>query len=231
VTVESVSLYVERLDVSDTAVQGCFRSLDGDERRRAARFRFERDRRRFIVRRGRLREKLGQHAGVAPEQLSFATGAFGKPVLAGGGLHFSLSHSSELMIVAIANVEVGCDIERIDPDFEWRPVAERLFANNERTTLSTMSDTEARRGFFDCWTRKEAFLKAIGVGLSRRPDTFEVSVGREAAILKGGDGWSVADIDPADGYSGALVVSSPCQDRRLPSPCGHGPLGARPRSR
>lgn len=201
----AVSLHVERLDTSDAAIQRGMALIDDQERIKAARFRFARDAARFIARRSRLREILAAHSGEAPRRLSFASGSHGKPVLANGALHFSLSHSHGLIMVAIAQVEVGCDIERIDPALEWRPLADRFFSPGECRALLDMPEAQARRGFFDCWSRKEAYVKAIGLGLSYPLDAFDVSVGREAQ-LHGQAGWTIADAAPEDGFSGAVVT-------------------------
>lgn len=179
--------------------------IDEQERIQAARFRFARDAARFIARRARLREIIAPHAGEAPERLSFSHGPHGKPVLANGTVHFSLSHSHGLVMVAIAPVEVGCDIERIDPDLEWQPLAERFFSPGEQQALRDLPETRARRAFFDCWSRKEAYVKAIGLGLSYPLDAFDVSVEREAH-LHGQAGWRLSDAAPEDGYSGAVVT-------------------------
>jgi len=179
--------------------------IDDQERIRAARFRFARDAAHFIARRARLREIVAARTGEAPDRLSFAHGPHGKPVLANGALHFSLSHSHGLIMLAIAPVEVGCDIERIDPDLEWQPLAERFFSPRERRALLDLPDAQARRAFFDCWSRKEAYVKAIGLGLSYPLDAFDVSVGREAHLRERTD-WTLADAAPEDGYAGAVVT-------------------------
>ena len=201
----SVSLHVERLDTSDAAIGRGMGLIDDGERLQAARFRFARDAARFIARRARLREILAARTGEAPERLAFARGPHGKPVLANGAPHFSLSHSHGLIMVAIAPVEVGCDIERIDPDLDWRPLAGRFFSPREQRALLDLPDARARRAFFDCWSRKEAYVKAIGLGLSYPLDAFDVSVGR-AAHLHGRTDWILADAAPEDGYAGAVVT-------------------------
>lgn len=193
------------LDVDDAAVAHCAGLIAPDERDRAARFHFDRDRRRFIVRRGRLRILLAERAGGAPEKLVFTAGPLGKPILRAGP-HFSASHSGDRMIVAIAEVELGCDIERIDETIDWRPVAESFFAPGECAALKPLSGAAGRQSFFDCWTRKEAFVKALGQGLSYPLDAFDVSVGQAAILLAGGEGWAIAAASPGPGYVGAVVA-------------------------
>lgn len=179
--------------------------LDADERARAARFRFARDRRRFVVRRGRARQWLAEEAGGDPARLRFTVNAYGKPELAGGP-RFSLSHSGEAMMLAIGDTEVGCDIEAIDPALDWPPLARTFFSGHENTALSALGGEESRIAFFTCWSRKEAFVKALGLGLSYPLGAFTVSVGNQAAIVSGGEGWSACGIGSPAGYRAALVV-------------------------
>ena len=207
-SLQTIALHIEMLDIGDAAQALAMRLIDELERDRAAKFRFSQDARRFVARRSRLREILSAYSGDAPERLSFAQGPNGKPVLQRSALHFSLSHSRGLMMLAIADVEVGCDIEWIDDDLEWQPLADRLFTSAERDMLRRLDNTPARRAFFDCWSRKEAYVKAVGMGLSLPLDTFEVSVGREARLFPS-NGWAIADASPNPRYSGAVVANTP----------------------
>jgi len=203
--VASVEIRFDRLDVEPAEVAYLARLLDAEECERAARFRFEADRRRFIVRRGRLRERLGERTGQAPERLAFGIGPFGKPELPGGP-RFSLSHSGERMMLAISDVEVGCDIERHRPLDDWRAIADRLFAPGERAQLAALDEAEGRAAFFRCWARKEAFVKALGQGLSYPLDAFEVTVGPEARLLRGGEGWRIAVVKAGSDCAAAVVT-------------------------
>ena len=210
-----VALRIGRLDVGDEEVSRLFGLIGEEERQRAGRFRAWRDRRRFIVRRGRLREWLGWHLGEAPARLAFSANPFGKPLLVGGGIHFSLSHSQDQMMLAIAEVEVGCDIEALDPEIDWPPLAARLFAPGERAALAGMSGEKGPCAFFDCWVRKEAFVKAIGRGLSYPLDAFEVSTGAPAALLGGGRGHRLAAVPGLVGYAGAVAAAGDGAPLRL----------------
>jgi 4'-phosphopantetheinyl transferase len=212
-----VAVRIGALDLDEAEIARFAALLDDEERARAARFRFDRDRRRFVVRRGRLREWLGACTGERPERLAFAIGPFGKPVLEGGP-HFSLSHSHERTMLAIADAEVGCDIEWIDTEVDWRPLAEGLFAPAERDALAALPDDIGRLAFFRCWARKEAFVKAIGEGLSYPLDAFTVSIEPEPALLTGGEDWTMAAAPDLPGYAGAIVAradSSPLEIRLL----------------
>lgn len=201
----AVELRTATLDVGDAEVARLSELLDHDERARAERFRFARDRRRFIVRRARLREWLGEHVGEAPDRLAFARSDHGKPALTGGPC-FSLSHSGDLMMLAVADVEIGCDIEWIDLALDWQPLARSLFARPEYGALDALPAAAARRAFFECWARKEAFVKAIGLGLSYPLEAFTVSVGARARLIDGAPGWAIASSSPDAHYAGAVVA-------------------------
>jgi 4'-phosphopantetheinyl transferase len=204
--VGAIELHIDALDVGPVEEARFAALIGADEWARALRFRFARDRRRFVVRRGQLRERLAAHLGVRPEALAFREGPFGKPELVDYDLSFSLSHSQERMLLAIGDAALGCDVEWIDPDLDWKPLADNLFATEERDALAQLSAVAARRGFFACWARKEAFVKAIGQGLSYPLDAFAVSVGPQAQLLRGGEGWRLLSLDSVSGHAGALIV-------------------------
>jgi 4'-phosphopantetheinyl transferase len=200
--VARVAVHVETLAVDAAALAHL---LGDDERARADRFRFPRDRRRFVVRRARLRQLLGGWVGRAPEALVFGENGHGKPVLADGP-PFSLSHSADMMMLAIGDADVGCDIEWIDPALDWPPLAETFFTTAERNALAALPPEAGRRAFFACWARKEAFVKALGLGLSYPLDAFDVSVSGAAALLSGGEGWVMDDASGMPGFATALVA-------------------------
>lgn len=201
----AVAVRFGRLDVAPEEEAQLAALLDSDERARAARFCFAHDRRRFVVRRGRARQWLAEAARGDPARLRFTVNAYGKPELAGGP-RFSLSHSGEAMMLAIGDTEVGCDIEAIDPALDWPPLARTFFSGHENTALSALGGEESRIAFFTCWSRKEAFVKALGLGLSYPLGAFTVSVGNQAAIVSGGEGWAACGIGSPAGYRAALVV-------------------------
>ena len=191
--------------------------LAEDERARAARFRIERDARRFVVARSALRAVLGGYLGAAPGGLAFSYGAHGKPALGGGhaSLDFNVSHSGEVAVVAAGwRRAIGVDVE------QWRPLpdlpvlAARVFAPSELTALDALAEAERPAAFFRCWTRKEAFIKATGRGLAEPLDGFAVSLAADepARFLDiAGDPdalarWTLYDLRLPAGYAGALVV-------------------------
>jgi len=160
----------------------CLAVLDADEQARADRFRFPEHRRRFVVAHAAVRGILAQRLGVAPGELQFATNAHGKPFLVPPGAPlFSLSHSHEMALCAVSGAgELGVDIEwcRELPHAE---LARRFFAPDEASALAALAEHEQLAGFFACWTRKEAYIKAKGLGLSLPLDAFSVSADPQLA--------------------------------------------------
>lgn len=203
----AAEVHVGSLDLPGAEVERLLLLLSPEERARAARFAFARDRRRFVVRRARLRQTLSGVIGVAAERIGYTENGYGKPALPGGGPRFSTSHSHETWAIAVSGQDLGVDIEHHQPGIDWRDLAAGLFRADERAALDALAPGDRSRGFFDCWSRKEAFVKAIGKGLSYPLDAFAVSVTREARLLSGADGWSIADLALAEGYSAALVVA------------------------
>lgn len=193
--------------------------LSPDEIQRADRFYFERDRRRFAVARAAMRWILGQYAHVPPQNLVFAYGPKGKPELSGpvpdSGIAFNLSHSGEFAMLAITNkLTVGVDIEFIKPDFGGNEIAERFFSANEVARLQSLPASQQAEAFFSCWTRKEAYIKAIGDGLYVPLDSFEVAFGpdvpAELLVVKTDprevSRWSMYNLEAPPGYKAALVA-------------------------
>jgi 4'-phosphopantetheinyl transferase len=193
--------------------------LSPEERARAERFHFARDRQRFVGARGLLRGLLGRYLGIEPAALQFAYGPRGKPsLMAEGGpgrLRFNVSHSGGLALLAFAwGRELGVDIEWERPVPEAESIARSHFSPHERAALSRLAPAERSRAFFRCWTRKEAFIKATGDGLSLPLDVFDVTLapGEPARLLrvrgdeKEAGRWWMEDLEPAPGFAGALAV-------------------------
>ncbi len=190
--------------------------LSADELERAARFRFDRDRDRYVVGRGLLRLLLASYRGMAPAELSFVYGPYGKPLLADPGLWFNLSHSGALALYAFSSVaEVGIDVELDAPEFARERIAERFFSPAEVSALRSLPPELQGRAFMACWTRKEAFIKARGDGMSLALDSFDVSLtpGSPAALLRTEWSaeepglWRLGDVsDPDRGYVAAVAL-------------------------
>ena len=210
-TIADIAIRLFRLDLAADRIAGLTALLDDGERERADRFHHVRDRRRFIARRGLLRLLLAELGAGKAATLRYTHNEYGKPALADRpDLHFSLSHSAGLALCVVAeDIEIGCDIERRDHELADPAVARRLFAPAEWRALEALPSGRRTEGFFNGWTRKEAFIKAIGLGASHPLDSFEVTLtpGEPARIVRGGDGWSIATFEPVPGYQAALVAA------------------------
>jgi 4'-phosphopantetheinyl transferase len=217
---DAVHVWRATLDQTPSQIQGFLHTLAPDEQARAERFYFERDREHFIVARGVLRAILGGYLDRAPEYLSFCYGSHGKPALAGESdgdtIRFSVSHSHGVSLYAVARGrEVGIDLELIRADVGALEIAERFFSQREVAMLRALPTEAQRQAFFRCWTRKEAYIKAQGEGLSMPLDQFDVSLtpGEPAAILgtqrnpSEASRWSLHELAPAPGYVAALAVA------------------------
>ena len=197
------------------------RLLSDDERARADRFRFDQHRRQYTVGRGALRTLLASYLGTRPELIRFSYGPRGKPfldpALAAGvdGLQFNLSNSSEMALVGfVRGTEIGVDIEYLKPMPDCEQISERFFSASEREVLRKLPQAVKEEGFFNCWTRKEAYLKAVGEGLAAPLDSFDVTLapGDPPRMLTlEGDAerasrWYLQCFRPADQYIGALAI-------------------------
>lgn len=183
--------------------------LSAEEHDRAGRFRFDRHRRHYIARRGILRELIGSYLGCNPAKVGFVYNAYGKPALRNTDLHFNLSRSRGMALYAFCRgVAVGCDLEWRDPQFAAQQIPERFFSRDEVRTLRSLPLSHQTEAFFNCWTRKEAYVKAAGRGLSIALDTFDVSLTPKApaVFLRGGDGWSIRSFSPVPGFQAAIVA-------------------------
>ena len=200
-------------------------SLAHDEQERAARFLFQKDRQRFIAARGLLRAILSRYLNLRPDDLSFGYSAHGKPFLAsapGGDLRFNVSHSHGLALFAFARErDLGIDVEQMRPEVAGQRIAERFFSAAEVAALRELPAEQQREAFFNCWTRKEAYIKARGEGLSLSLDQFDVSLapGQPPALLRTAmaadeaSRWSMIELAPTAVYKAALVVEG--QDWQL----------------
>lgn len=193
--------------------------LSEAERGRAQRFHFDRDRNRYIVSHGILRRLLGYYVGVAPDRIRFETETGGKPSLArehaASGLRFNLSHADGWALYGLTKGRrIGVDLERHRRPVDARAIAQRHFAAAEWEALRTLPEAELARAFFACWTRKEAYLKALGSGLGYPLGRFEVTTSPAAApaiVRDDGDPdasarWTVVHLEPAPEFVGAAVV-------------------------
>jgi 4'-phosphopantetheinyl transferase len=215
---DEVHVWLASLDLEASRVKSLWRTLSADERERGLRFHFQRDREHFIVARGLLRVILGRYLNMKPSQIRFSYNRYGKPFLAGeggGALRFNVSHSHRLALYAMTSGrEIGIDLEHIRRVLDINEIAERFFSPREVAMLLALPEPLWSEAFFNCWTRKEAYIKAKGEGLSLPLDQFDVSLapGEPAALLYTSDDsqeasrWSLQELAPSPGYVAALVV-------------------------
>jgi 4'-phosphopantetheinyl transferase len=224
-----VHVWVTDLDAPAAAPAAYYSLLAADERERAERLRFEHLRVRFVTGRGILRQLLSRYLQVAPEQVAFRYGPYGKPGLAAlpasaaplaQRLAFNLAHSHNLAVYAMALApRIGVDVEQVRQVHERDQIAERFFSPSERSALAALPAAQREEAFFLCWTRKEAYLKALGAGITYPLDRFSVSLipGQPAALLEaaddGGSGakggeqpWTLLHFEPAPLYQAAVAI-------------------------
>jgi 4'-phosphopantetheinyl transferase len=207
------------LDVTTIEFESLLGFLSVDELARAGRFHFDSDRKRFIVARGILRKILGHYLEKNPNDILFEYTPHGKPALAPGSgeekICFNLSHSAAIALYAITrDRKIGIDIEHIRNDMEEDLIARKFFSQVEINSLEKMDKNKRAELFFQYWTRKEAFGKATGVGISFPMEQYDVSsITRNIlspVILSGNNGerscWHIRDLYPGEGYAAAIAI-------------------------
>ncbi|MFW5640946.1 MAG: 4'-phosphopantetheinyl transferase family protein [Thermodesulfobacteriota bacterium] len=213
---DGVHLWRSRLDLADSRMAELASYLSPDETDRARRFHLEKHRRRFIAGRGILRRLLGTYLELNPRKLRFSKGRYGKPFLppdAGSfSLSFNMSRSKDLALFAVARSRrIGIDMEKIRPLPDAEPIARSYFHPDEFSYLRALPEEDRTKGFFDIWTRKEAYLKALGRGLGGldAPDSPSLMPeGADSGFIKipGGMGWTIVGLGPAPLFSGAVAA-------------------------
>jgi 4'-phosphopantetheinyl transferase len=215
---DTIDVWAWSLDVPPPVLGAYSALLSVDERTRAMRFVRERDRQRFVAARGQLRSILGRYLGLSPQSICFSYGDYGKPHLSIGGtlpFYFNLSHSADLAVLAVSDrYELGVDIEEIC--FLKEDVARRFFSRKEYQTLRALPAATYLDGFYRCWTRKEAFVKAYGSGLSLPLDSFDVTfdgsgeprLERLEADPEAPSIWKILELKTPINFAGAVVAST-----------------------
>jgi 4'-phosphopantetheinyl transferase len=212
-----VHLWRAPLNISRELLQSFAGTFATDEQSRAARFHFERHRNKFIAARGWLRTIIARYLNTRPDALNFTYSKYGKPSLEDQTklqLRFNVAHSGDFALYAfVLDSDIGVDIELINSEFATETIATRFFSSNEVAALLAFPTSKRIHAFFDCWTRKEAFIKAQGMGLSLPLDQFEVSLKHDQpALLRTnwdlGEArrWLLMNIDVALDYAAALAV-------------------------
>ena len=216
---DEIHVYCASLNQPPSSVQQLAQTLSTDELMRAERFYFGHHRKQFTAGRGVLRMILGHYLNIGASQLQFIYGPKGKPALAkdwgGGTIRFNMSHSHELALYAVMlDREIGVDVEYMHPIAEMEQIAERFFSKKENGVFRALPERKKTEAFYNCWTRKEAFIKAIGDGLSLPLDKFDVTLapGQPCRLLgiKGdsmdASRWFIQELEPAPGFTAALAV-------------------------
>jgi len=223
-SIDDIHIWRADLDLTIISIQKLNETLSIDEKGKAERFRFEKDKRRFIAGRGILRTILGCYLNVNPSRVQFCYGKNGKPELAdtfgNGTVLFNMSDSDGLALYAFAReLEIGVDIERIRDIPEMEQIAERFFSLKENEILRSLPESKKKEAFFNCWTLKEAMIKAIGDGLSYPLDSFDVSTalgGQRELLRTQGESreeskWSVQLLEIGPGLAAAFALWGECR--------------------
>lgn len=222
---QAIHLWLARLDAAESQQRYLLDMLSTDERQRVEKFTFDQHRTRFIAGRGLLRSILGRYLQIEPAKIIFQYNPWGKPALDPGmkqdALHFNLSHSNGVALFAFTRAgSIGVDIEHIRLQTDMEQTGAIVFSETELAVLQSTAPELRRAAFFQYWTRKEAFMKAVGEGFSLPLREFDVSVAPEKPVAYTGirseqsrfANWHIKDITSMEGYVAALA----CQNHRWP---------------
>lgn len=222
-----VAVWRVDLNVPDETFELVERYIDTDERARADRFIYERDRRRFITSHAALRMVLGHTLGVGPLDIRFREGPRRRPLLAAPDaqppLRFNLSHSDDGCLIGVArDARIGVDIERRDPAVDCQRIADRFFAEHEAAMVRNASDEDRAKLFFGLWTRKEAYLKATGLGLHGSLTALQCAAADDGSLrIAAVDGfspascnWTLLDLDEGE-FSACAIVEGRNQPHEI----------------
>jgi 4'-phosphopantetheinyl transferase len=208
--------------VDDEAYNRYHSFLSKDEKERASRFKFYKDKRCYVVTKGVLRLLSGRYLNTDAKAIEFEYEKYGKPKLKHNtNLNFNVSHSGDLAIIGfVHNHTIGVDIEKIKNDFDTFEIASSCFSKHEIDALHKISKQEQHKAFYRCWTRKEAFIKAKGSGLSFPLDEFSVSLESDldADVVwtkwntDEKDQWKLTSFIPSEDYIAATIVDSEIED-------------------
>ena len=218
-TPDAVHVWRARLDLDEESMDAMEALLATEERARAARFRFRRDRRRYVAACGQLRSTLSGYLGCTPEAITFQYGAHGKPEVS--ALEFNVSHTGDIALYAVAlKRRVGIDVEAVRALADADRIVDRFFSAREVEAYRALPAEERADAFVTCWTRKEAFIKALGEGLSHPLDAFDVTVRSDepATLLAArrdpaaADRWHMQALPVGAGYAATVTAEDPPWD-------------------
>lgn len=209
-----IDVWNAQLDLATDTIQSLLAILNDGERQKAQTFKFPLLRDRFIAVRGLLRQTLANYLNVEPATLSFETGEHGKPSLACDSLHFNLSHTADRLLIAVANFpDVGIDIETIASRSSLDGIAKRVFSKNEFIQWQQLAPEQQLAGFYRLWTKKEAFVKAVGRGIALGMELceFELEANGQLIAIPAEYGmpsdWQVTELLVLPEISAALVTT------------------------
>ncbi len=216
---DNIDVWCVSIDVDESVLYSLMRTLSEEEREKARRMKIEKPRKYYMASRGLLRQILAAYVKQAPELLEFEYGPNGKPTLSekfdNSGIKFNVSHSHGLALCCVTRErEIGADIEKMRDDVEITDISKRFFSSREHEELIKLPVDDQKRGFYNCWTRKEAYLKATGQGLTFPLSQFDMSLtpGEPAVMIahQSDPGqvsmWSIVDLDVGPDYAAAIAV-------------------------
>lgn len=229
-------VWVAHLAPDHAAEREAWSLLSVGERARAGSFNRTEDRALVVRTRALLRQVLADYTGCDARELAIGAGLHGKPEVLGpdraGWPHFNVSHSGSVALIGVARRhQIGVDVEQVRVDMPWREVARAFFSPGEIKAIERRPPNERHLAFFECWVRKEAYLKGLGTGLRRATDDFEAPLGDRGGLVHdeahpadgtAGAAWHVHPIEAGGGYAAAAAVDGdvPLTVRRLGSPSG-----------
>lgn len=217
-----VHVWRASLDQNEATMAGLWELLTPDERQRAQRYCFKKGQQQFVVARGVLRQIISLYTKLSPAALKLTSNSYGRPALSADSnpteIEFNLSHSGNMVLYAFSRGRaVGIDIEMVKKEVATLSIAENFFSPDEVTALKAVPEDMHAVAFFNCWTRKEAYIKALGEGLSHPLQNFSVSLAphEEAALLSVmGDPseaarWKIYALEPGAGYVASVIAENP----------------------
>jgi 4'-phosphopantetheinyl transferase len=200
--VDDIHVWLFPLNTTPPAIKRFYPLLDADEKERSERFVHFMHRKRFIAAHGFMRTVLAMYTHQHADALQFDTGVHGKPfMIHHSSLHFNLSHSQDIAMLAVAHQDIGIDVECIERKNDWQKIMQRFYTESEQKKILSLPDVLQQRAFMEVWTRKEAHMKVTGQGLHLAPGQFTVTVPPEpAALLEQVNGqdvqrWKMFDIE------------------------------------
>ncbi len=216
---KNVHIWLIKYDQSNHLLSAAKHILSDEEKRRADRFHFDIDHKRFSMTRTLLKIILGNCLSKPSQDIQFIFNKHGKPMLADSGneIHFNVSHSGNLGMIAISNIsKIGIDVEQFRNEMITENIAKRFFSKLEVEEFLKLAEDEKLQGFFNCWTRKEAFIKAVGLGLSLPLNAFDVTLkpnepARLVAVRYKNEiatNWTLTDIKLKNGYASAFIIKA-----------------------